>query len=111
MCFINLEILIYRMKRLTKRLLIEANHEAELMIGHFLKNRPGEIVRLAGPNYTYFTNGKIMKVFFEGVNVREVKKYLSGIIFPITKLEVGYLRNILKDLKAIKSLYENTKTL
>ena len=99
------------MKRLTKRLLIEANHEAELMIDHFLKNRPGEIVRLAGPNYTYFTNGKIMKVFFEGVNIRVSKEYASGFIFPIINLRIDYLRNILKDLKAIKSLYENTKTL
>ena len=92
------------MKRLTKRLLIEANHEAELMIDYFLKNRPGGIVRLAGPNYTYFTNGKIMKVFFEGVGIRASKEYVSGFVFPISRVRIDYLRNILKDLKAIKAV-------
>lgn len=92
------------MKRLTKRLLDEINHEAELLAPHYLSTK---ISRIAGPNYTYFTNGHLIKVFFEGVGLNYTSKYLSGFIFPIQSyLELKLLRNILKDLKAIKALNE-----
>ena len=80
------------MKRLTKRLLDEINHEAELLAPNYLKSDHTKISRIAGPNYTYFTNGHLIKVFFEGVGLGYNTKYPSGIIFPILYyLELGLL--------------------
>ena len=88
------------MKRLTKRLLDEINHEAELLAPHYLSTK---ISRIAGPNYTYFTNGHHIKVFLD----LNTSKCLSDFIFPIQSyLKLELLRNILKDLKAIKALNE-----
>ena len=93
------------MKRLTKRLLDKINHEAESLALNYLKSDHTKISRIVGPNYTYFTNGYLIKVFFEGVGLGY--KYPSGFIFPILcYLELELLRNILKDLKAIKALNE-----
>ena len=98
------------MKRLTKRLLDEINHEAELLAPNYLRSDHTKISRISGPNYTYFTNGHIIKVFFEGVGLNYTSKYLSGFIFPIQcYLELVLLRNILKDLKAIKALKSSSK--
>lgn len=95
------------MKRLTKRLLDEINHEAELLAPHYLRSDHTKISRIAGPNYIYFTNGHLIKVFFEGVGLNYTSKYLSGFTFPIQcYLELVLLRNILKDLKSIKALNE-----
>ena len=95
------------MKRLTKRLLDEINHEAELLA---LRSDHTKISRIAGPNYTYFTNGHLIKVFFEGVGLNYTSKYLSGFTFPIQcYLELVLLRNILKDLKAIKALNSSSE--
>jgi hypothetical protein len=95
------------MKRLTKRLLNEINHEAELLAPNYLRSDHTKISRITGPNYTYFTNGHLIKVFFEGVGLNYTSKYLSGFIFPIQSyLELVLLKNILKDLKAIKTLNE-----
>ena len=95
------------MKRLTKRLLDEINHEAELLAHNYLRSDTQKISRIAGPNYIYFTNGHLIKVFFEGVGLNYTSKYSSGFIFPIQcYLELELLRNILKDLKAIKALNE-----
>ena len=95
------------MKRLTKRLLREVNHEAALLAPNYLRSDHTKISRIAGPNYTYFTNGHLIKVFFEGVGLNYTSKYLSGFIFPIQSyLELVLLKNILKDLKAIKALNE-----
>lgn len=95
------------MKRLTKRLLDEINHEAELLAPHYLRSDTKRISRIAGPNYIYFTNGHLIKVFFEGVSLNYTSGYLSGFIFPIQcYLGLELLRNILKDLKAIKELDE-----
>lgn len=95
------------MKRLTKRLLDEINYEAELLAPHYLRSDTQKISRIAGPNYIYFTNGHLIKVFFEGVGLNYTSKYLSGFTFPIQYyLELVLLRNILKDLKAIKALNE-----
>ena len=95
------------MKRLTKRLLDEINHEAELLAFNYLRSDTQKISRIAGPNYIYFTNGHLIKVFFEGVGLNYTSKYLSGFIFPIQcYLELVLLKNILKDLKAIKELNE-----
>ena len=95
------------MKRLTKRLLDEINHEAELLAPNYLRSDTQKISRIAGPNYIYFTNGHLIKVFFEGVGLNYISKYLLGFIFPIQcYLELVLLRNILKDLKAIKALNE-----
>ena len=94
------------MKRLTKRLLDEINHEAELLAPNYLRLDHTKISRIEGPNYTYFTNGHLIKVFFEGVGFC-TSKYLSGLTFPIQcYLELVLLKNILKDLKAIKALNE-----
>ena len=91
------------MKRLTKRLLDEINHEAELLVPHYLRSDTQKISRIAGPKYVYFTNGHLIKVFFDGVGLNYTSKYLSGFIFPIQcYLELKLLRNILKDLKAIQ---------
>jgi hypothetical protein len=95
------------MKRLTKRLLDEINHEAELLAPNYLRSDTQKISRIVGPNYIYFTNGHLIKVFFEGVGLNYTSKYLSGFTFPIQcYLELVLLRNILKDLKAIKALNE-----
>ena len=95
------------MKRLTKRLLDEINHEAELLAPNYLRSDTQKISRIAGPNYIYFTNGHLIKVFFEGVGLNYTSKYLSGFTFPTQcYLELVLLRNILKDLKAIKALNE-----
>ena len=95
------------MKRLTKRLLDEINHEADLLAPHYLRSDTQKISRIAGPNYIYFTNGHLIKVFFEGVGLNYTSKYLSGFTFPIQcYLELVLLRNILKDLKSIKALNE-----
>lgn len=95
------------MKRLTKRLLDEINHEVELLAPHYLRSDTQKISRIAGPNYIYFTNGHLIKVFFEGVGLNYTSKYLSGFTFPIQcYLELVLLKNILKDLKAIKALNE-----
>jgi len=95
------------MKRLTKRLLDEINHEAELLAPNYLRSDTQKISRIAGPNYIYFTNGHLIKVFFEGVGLNYTSKYLSGFTFPIQcYLELVLLRNILKDLKAIKAINE-----
>ena len=97
------------MKRLTKRLLDEINHEAESLAPNYLRLDHTKISRIAGPNYTYFTNGHLIKVFFEGkgIGLNYTSKYLSGFIFPIQcYLELELLRNILKDIKAIKALNE-----
>ena len=96
------------MKRLTKRLLDEINHEADLLAPHYLRSDAQRISRIVGPNYIYFTNGHLIKVFFEGMGLNYTSKYyLSGFIFPIQcYLELELLRNILKDLKAIKALNE-----
>ena len=95
------------MKRLTKRLLDEINHEAELLAPNYLRSAHPKISRIAGPNYTSFTHGHLIKVFFEGVGLNYTSKYLSGFIFPIQSyLELVLLKNILKDLKAIKALNE-----
>ena len=92
------------MKRLTKRLLDEINHEAESLAPNYLKLDHTKISRIEGPNYTYFTNGHLIKVFFESVGFCI---YSSGFIFPIQcYLELVLLKNILKDLKAIKALNE-----
>ena len=95
------------MKRLTKRLLDEINHEAELLAPNYLRSDHTKISRIAGPNYIYYTNGYLIKVFFEGVGLNYTSKYLSGFTFPIQcYLELVLLRNILKDLKVIKALNE-----
>lgn len=95
------------MKRLTKRLLDEINHEAELLAPNYLRSDHTKISRIAGPNYVYFTNGHLIKVFFDGVDLNYTSKYLSGFTFPIQcYLELVLLKNILKDLKAIKALNE-----
>ena len=95
------------MKRLTKRLLDEINHEAELIAPHYLRSDTQKISRIAGPNYIYFTNGHLIKVFFEGVGLNYTSRYLSAFTFPIQcYLELMLLKNILKDLKAIKALNE-----
>ena len=95
------------MKRLTKRLLDEINHEINLLAPHYLKSDTQKISRIAGPNYIYFTNGHLIKVFFEGAGLNYTSKYLSGFTFPIQcYLELVLLKNILKDLKAIKALNE-----
>ena len=95
------------MKRLTNRLLDEINHEAELLAPNYLRSDTQKISRIAGPNYIYFTNGHLIKVFFEGVGLNYTSKYLSGFTFPIQcYLELVLLRNILKDLKAIKAINE-----
>jgi len=95
------------MKRLTKKLLDEINHEAELLAPNYLSSDTQKISRIAGPNYTYFTNGHLIKVFFEGAGLNYISKYLSGFMFPIQcYLELELLRNMLKDLKAIKALNE-----
>ena len=97
------------MKRLTKRLLDEINHEVELLVphSHYFRSDTQKVSRIVGPNYIYFTNGYLIKVFFEGVGSHYRSKYLSGFIFPIQcYLELVLLRNILKDLKAIKALNE-----
>ena len=95
------------MKRLTKKLLDEINHEADLLAPKYLRSDHTKISRIAGPNYIYFTNGHLIKVFFEGVGLNYASKYLSGFTFPIQcYLELVLLRNILKDLKVIKALNE-----
>ena len=95
------------MKRLTKRLLREVNHEAALLAPHYLKSDLSKISRVVGPNYEYFTNGNLIKVFFDGVGLNYISKYSSGFTFPTQRyLELKLLRNILKDLKAIKALNE-----
>ena len=97
------------MKRLTKRLLDEINHEAELLIphSHYFRSDTQKVSRIVGPNYIYFTNGYLIKVFLEDVGSHYTSKYLSGFTFPIQcYLELMLLRNILKDLKAIKALNE-----
>ena len=43
------------MKRLTKRLLDEINHEAELLAHHYLRSDTQKISRIAGPNYISYT--------------------------------------------------------
>ena len=97
------------MKRLTKRLLDEINHEAELLIphSHYFRSDTQKVSRIVGPNYVYFTNGYLIKVFLEDVGSHYTSKSLSGFTFPIQcYLELVSLRNILKDLKAIKALNE-----
>ena len=97
------------MKRLTKRLLDEINHEAELLAPNYLRSDHTRISRIAGPNYTYFTNGHLIKVFFDNVGYY-TSKYSSGFTFPIQcYLELVLLRNILKDLKAIKALNSSSE--
>ena len=100
------------MKRLTKRLLDEINHEAELLAPYYLRSDHTKISRITGPKYIYFTNGYIIKIFFGGVGLNYTSKYLSGFTFPIQRyLELVLLRNILKDLKAIKALNEALSSL
>ena len=71
------------MKRLEKRLVEEVNREAEELLKFFNKKygqKVKSIVRLVGPNYIYFTNGSIVKIYFDGYSEEEVK-FISGLIF------------------------------
>lgn len=89
------------MKRLTKRLLREVNHESELLTPKYLRSTG--ISKLVGPNYVYFTNGHLMKVYLEDGGVKYVSEYPNGLIFPIsTYIKLWILKNILKDLKEIR---------
>lgn len=97
------------MKRLTKRLLIEVNHEAETLMPYYLKPDHTKVSRLVGPNYVYFTNGMVLKVFFEGIGIKYDGKYSAGLMLPmIGQIDVKILRNILKDLKSIKALHTSS---
>ena len=91
------------MKRLEKRLIEEVNREAEEFLKYFKEKRPGkEIVRLVGPNYIYFTNGSIIKVYFDGY--QEEAKFVSGLIFPFRRsyLRIPGLMRICEDLIRIR---------
>jgi hypothetical protein len=91
-------------KRLGKRLTEEVNCEAEEFLEYFREKRPGkELVRLVGPNYIYFTNGSIIKVYFDGYPEEEVK-FVSGLIFPfrLPYLRIPGLMKIREDLIRIR---------
>jgi hypothetical protein len=92
-------------KRLEKRLVEEVNCKAEEFLEYFKKKRPGgkELVRLVGPNYIYFTNGSIIKVYFDGYQEEEVK-FINGLIFPfrLPYLRLPGLMRIREDLIRIR---------
>jgi len=91
-------------KRLEKRLTEEVNKEAEGFLEYFKKKRSGkELVRLVGPNYIYFTNGSIIKVYFDGYPEEDVK-FINGLIFPfrIPYLKIPGLMRIREDLIRIR---------
>ena len=97
------------MKRLTWKLLDKVNHEAETLMPYYLKSDHTKVSRLVGPNYVYFTNGMVLKVFFEGIGTKYEGKYSTGLILPmIGQIDVEILRNILKDLKSIKALHTSS---
>ena len=90
------------MKRLEKRLTEEVNKEAEEFLRFFNKKngqKVKSIVRLVGPNYIYFTNRLIVKVYFDGYPEEEVK-FLNGLIFPfrLPYLRIPGLMRIREDL-------------
>ena len=92
------------MKRLGKRLTEEVNRKAEEFLEYFKERRPGkELVRLVGPNYIYFTNGSVVKVYFDGYLEEEVK-FVSGLIFPfrLPYLRLPGLMRIHEDLIRIR---------
>ena len=94
------------MKRLGKRLTEEVNKEAEEFLGFFNKKhgqKVKSIVRLVGPNYIYFTNGSIIKVYFDGYPEEDIK-YVSGLIFPfrLPYLRLPGLMRIHEDLIRIR---------
>ena len=92
------------MKRLGKRLTEEVNKEAEEFLEYFKEKRLGkETVRLIGPNYIYFTNGSIIKVYFDGYT-EEYVKFVNGLIFPfrLPYLRIPSLMRIREDLIRIR---------
>ena len=90
------------MKRLTLRKL----KEVELKITKLMreKYKPGSItrvVRWVGPNYEYFTDGIMIKVFFD------TKTYLGEILFPKDKynyVELKLLETILIDIEKMEKV-------
>ena len=94
------------MKRLGKRLTEEVNKEAEEFLRFFNKKHKQDIVsivRLVGPNYIYFTNGSIVKVYFDGYP-EEGAKFINGLIFPfrLPYLRIPGLMRIREDLIRIR---------
>ena len=89
------------MKRLTKGLLREVNHESELLTPKYLRSTG--ISKLVGPNYIYFTNGSLVKVYFDGYPEEE-SMYLSGLVFPLRRpyLRLPGLKRIREDLIRIR---------
>jgi hypothetical protein len=92
-------------KRLGKRLTEEVNKEAEEFLRFFNKKRGQKAkraVRLVGPNYVYFTNGSIVKVYFDGYPEKDV--FASGLRFPfnIPYLKIPGLMRICEDLIRIR---------
>ena len=91
------------MKRSIRRLLCEVNYEAEELLGFYKERGTRKIVRLVGPNYIYFTNGSLVKVYFDGYPEEE-SMYLSGLVFPLRRpyLRLPGLKRIREDLIRIR---------
>ena len=92
------------MKRLEKRLLEEVNREAEEFLEYFREKRLGkELVRLVGPNYVYFTNGSIIKVYSDDPEEEGII-IVSGLTFPfrLPYLRIPDLMRIREDLIRIR---------
>ena len=92
------------MKRLGKRLTEEVNRESEKFLEYFREKRPGkELVRLVGPNYIYFTNGLIIKVYSDDPEEEGII-IVSGLTFPfrLPYFRIPGLMRIREDLIRIR---------
>ena len=79
----------------------------EEFLEYFKEKKPGKrIVRLVGPNYIYFANGSIVKVYFDD----QKEGIISGLTFPLHLTYLPYLR-ILGLMRIREDLVRIRKTL